>query len=220
MKPTVSQPFTITAFSAFSAAVAAFALAACSPSDGGETAALAGASPAANSTQVAQPTGAAVASVERQGAPVPLMPAQSPSTETIRTTPAGHAPAPDDAVQPAAPQPRGVDRSQVGAIAGIEPIRERPQGSGTGAVIGGVLGAVVGNQFGSGSGRAVMTGAGAVGGAIAGNNIERNRNTRVVGYRVSIRLDDGTTRTFQRSQLGNLQVGDRVQLDARSFHRV
>jgi hypothetical protein len=29
-----------------------------------------------------------------------------------------------------------------------------------------------------------------------------------------------TTRTFQRSQVGNLRLGDRVQLDANSFHRV
>ena len=137
----------------------------------------------------------------------------------MRTTPAAHAPARDDAVEPAAPSPRGADRSRVGSIASIEPIRERPQGSGTGAVIGGVVGAVVGNQFGSGSGRAVMTGAGAVGGAIAGNNIERNRNTRVVGHRVTVRLDNGTTRTFERPQVGNLRVGDRVRLDARSFRR-
>ena len=162
-----------------------------------------------------------VAAAQPVPAPAPQMPAQStPSNQPIRTTPAGYAPAPDDAVQPAAHQPRAVDRSRVGSITGIEPIRERPQGSGTGAVIGGVVGAVVGNQFGSGSGRAAMTGAGAVGGAIAGNNIERNRNTRVVGYRVSIRLDNGTTRTFQRTQVGNLHVGDRVELDAESFHRV
>jgi len=79
---------------------------------------------------------------------------------------------------------------------------------------------VLGHQFGSGTGKTVMTGAGAVGGAIAGNNIERNRNTRIVGYRVSVRLDNGTTRTFQRTQIGDLHVGDRVALDARSFHRV
>ena len=221
MKSTVSRPFRVTACSTLSAAAAAFALTACSPNEGAATAQPAAAPPAANSAQAVPPIGAAAPLVERQGAPVPQMPAQSISSNPpIRTTPTGYATAPDDAVPPAATQPRAVDSSRVGAITGIEPIRERPEGSGTGAVIGGVLGAVVGNQFGHGSGRAVMTGAGAVGGAIAGNNVERNRNTHVVGYRVSVRLDDGTTRTFRRSQVSNLRVGDRVELDAGSFHRV
>jgi hypothetical protein len=60
---------------------------------------------------------------------------------------------------------RSIDRSRIGSVESIEPIRERPQGMGTGAVIGGVLGAV------------------------AGNNVERNHREGVSGYRVSIRLD-------------------------------
>ena len=86
-------------------------------------------------------------------------------------------------------------------------------------MIGGVLGAVVGNQFGHGAGRAAMTGVGAAGGAIAGNNVERNYKTAVVGYRVNVRLDNGHTRTFQRTSIGNLQVGDRVRVDANGFRR-
>ena len=106
----------------------------------------------------------------------------------------------------------------VGSITSIEPIRTRPKGSGAGAVVGGVLGAVVGNQFGHGLGRAAMTGAGAAGGAIAGNNLERNYREGVSGYRVHVRLDNGSTRTFERSSIGNLHVGDRVRLDANGFH--
>jgi outer membrane lipoprotein SlyB len=113
-----------------------------------------------------------------------------------------------------------IDRSRIGSVQSIEPIRTRPQGSGAGAVVGGVLGAVVGHQFGSGVGRVAMTGLGAAGGAVAGNNVERNHNESISGYRVSIRLDNGTTRTFERSQVAGLQVGDRVRLDAESFHRV
>ena len=84
-----------------------------------------------------------------------------------------------------------------------------------------MLGGVLGNRFGSGNGRAAMTGIGAVGGAIAGNNVERNYKENIVGYRVHVRLDSGSTRTFQRSQLGGLHVGDRVRVDSSSgFHRV
>ncbi len=238
MKPTVAKPFTFAASSAITAAIAALCLAACSPNDGGE-----GVLSANGTGQGAAPAGAVAPPVQglpvppaavalapayapmpptqvAAAQPVPRLPAQSTSSTPQWTTPTGYAPAPADAAQPAAPQPRAADRHHVGAITSIEPVRERPEGSGTGAVVGGLLGAVVGNQFGHGTGRAVMTGAGAVGGAVAGNNIERNHNTHVVGYRVSVRLDDGTTHTFQRSQVGNLQVGDRVALDAGSFHRI
>ena len=244
MKPTVFKPSTFTAVSALTAAVAAFTLTACGPNDSAEAVQLA-AAPAAQ-TQTA-PTGKSVPPplVDRQGTPVPpvapvaLAPAPvyaPPPPVQVATAPrvlppppaypaqsgqpTSYAPAPNDAVQRPDPEPRAVDRSRVGSITSIEPIRERPQGNGTGAVIGGVLGAVVGNQFGHGGGRAVMTGAGAVGGAVLGNNIERNHRTAVIGYRVGIRLDSGATRSFQRTQVGGLQVGDRVQLDARSFRRV
>ncbi len=245
MKPTVRKPFTFTALGACSAIAAAFTLAACGPSDSADTAQLA-AGPSTATAAQGTPVPAAAPPVERGGVPVPpaalapapayapMPPTQVAATHPVPATPAmpaqsvsptrtptvGRTSTPDDAAPSAAPAPRAVDRSRVGAVTGIEPIRERPHGTGAGAVIGGVLGGVVGHQFGSGTGKAVMTGAGAVGGAIAGNNIERNRNTRVVGYRVSVRLDNGTTRTFQRTQIGDLHVGDRVALDARSFHRV
>ena len=64
-----------------------------------------------------------------------------------------------------------------------------------------------------------MTGLGAVGGAVAGNNVERNVRKQVVGYRVHVRLDDGRTRTFQRKQIGDLHVGDRVRVDGSGFRR-
>jgi uncharacterized protein YcfJ len=150
-------------------------------------------------------------------APQPAYPAQS--SYPAAPAPNAYAPLPNHvADRPVAES--AADRGHIGSVASIEPIRERPQGSGAGAVIGGVLGAVVGNQFGHGAGRAGMTGVGAVGGAIAGNNIERNHREAITGYRVGIRLDDGTTRSFERSQIGGLQVGDRVRVDAGSFRRV
>jgi uncharacterized protein YcfJ len=87
-------------------------------------------------------------------------------------------------------------------------------------VIGGVAGAVIGNQFGSGLGRAAMTGLGAAGGAVAGNNVERNMHEKIVGYRVDVRLDDGHSRVFERSHVGDLHVGDRIRVDGSGFHRV
>ncbi|HEY9027901.1 MAG TPA: glycine zipper 2TM domain-containing protein [Burkholderiaceae bacterium] len=106
-----------------------------------------------------------------------------------------------------------------GEVRSIEPIEERPQGSGAGAVIGGVLGGVVGNQFGHGNGRTAMTVLGAAGGAVAGHNVERSINKRIVGYRVSVRLDNGQVRTFQEPRLDGLRVGDRVRIEGKHLHR-
>jgi outer membrane lipoprotein SlyB len=118
-----------------------------------------------------------------------------------------------------APPVRAVNTALHGELSGIEPIRERPSGSGGGAVLGGVLGAVVGNQFGHGTGRAALTGLGAVGGAVAGNNVERNMKERVVGYRLSVRLDNGQIRSFEETRLDGLRIGDRVRIEGRHVRR-
>lgn len=227
-------PATLTAASAIAAAIAALTLSACDPNDTTEAAMVA----PSTQMQAAQPDApapvvpAAVTATPPpplQGTPVPAaapQPAYPPraaypaqSRYPAPTTPYADAPPPNPVIERHAAE-AAVDRGHVGSVARIEPIRERPQGSGAGAVIGGVLGAVVGNQFGHGAGRAGMTGAGAVGGAIAGNNLERNHREEITGYRVSIRLDNGATRTFERSQISGLQVGDRVQLGAGTFGRV
>lgn len=220
------------------AAVAAMTLMACGPRD--EPPMAAGApglsapadpalrpsgQPVPTATQTAppaySPSPVAVAPANSPTAPVPVAaPANKYAVSPATTNPADPAPEYRPAQAPArvAP-PKPVARNRVGEITSIEPIRTRPQGSGAGAVVGGVLGAVVGNQFGHGLGRAALTGAGAVGGALAGNNVERNYKEGVSGYRVVVRLDNGRTRVFDRTEVGNLHVGDRVRLDANSFHR-
>ena len=171
----------------------------------------------------------------QNGAPVAAAPAPSNAQPVPAAVPAP-APAPvamaAPAAQPApvaaAPAPRAVAKeparqvasANLGEVQSIEPIRTRPQGSGAGAVIGGVLGAVVGNQFGAGNGRAAMTGLGAIGGAVAGNNVERNRNEGIAGYRVSVRLDNGQSRTYEESSVDGLRVGDRVRVDGSRIRRV
>ncbi len=164
------------------------------------------------------PQVAAVQPTPQQGyaaspAPRPVPPATS--DDLARSEPA---PVPTRNARVAQREP--APASTRGAIERIDPITQRPQGNGTGAVIGGVAGALLGNQFGHGLGRAAMTGLGAAGGAVAGNNIERNVRKTVVGYRIHVRLDDGSTRTFERSQVGDLHVGDRVRVGHDGVHRV
>lgn len=235
-----SRSSRLTPARALAVALAATALAACGPRDA-PTAPMFGTAPAtAASTTVvapmqAQPDPAVSVRPVAMAADRPAQPASVYRDVPAPTTVArndGHEPQPAPSyAQPSqyAPSPRPVQVQQrapvaenrIGSVESIEPIHTRPQGSGAGAVIGGVLGGVLGNRFGSGNGRAAMTGIGAVGGAIAGNNVERNYKENIVGYRVHVRLDNGSTRTFQRSQLGNLRVGDRVRVDSSSgFHRV
>lgn len=117
---------------------------------------------------------------------------------------------------PAAPRVV-VPAHKLGAVSHIETLTERPKGTGVGAVAGGVVGGVLGHQVGDGNGQKVATAAGAVGGALLGNKIERDRKERVVGYNVQVTLDNGETRTFRRDSLNGLQVGSRVKVEGASI---
>ena len=91
------------------------------------------------------------------------------------------------------------------------------QTSGGGAILGAVLGGVVGNQFGSGSGRKVATGAGLIGGALAGNEIEKRNKISNQIYRVTVQMHNGLTQQFDYQQIGNLQVGDQVRVEGQQI---
>lgn len=111
---------------------------------------------------------------------------------------------------PQATTPRPAPSAHVGRVVGIDPIRTRPQGSGVGAVAGGVVGGLIGNKV---IGGTAATAIGAVGGAVAGNNLERNHREGVAGYHVHLRMDNGTSRTIDQTHIGSLHVGDRVRLE-------
>ena len=127
---------------------------------------------------------------------------------------------------PAAGQPSQNQQraySEFGRVINVEILRTPEQGrsSGLGAVIGGVAGAVVGRQIGGGSGRDAATVVGVVGGAVAGNEIEKNRNNSVrESYRVSIQLDNGTSRAYDVPSFGELRVGDRVRIENGQIFRM
>jgi outer membrane lipoprotein SlyB len=117
---------------------------------------------------------------------------------------------PKDRTAPA-PRAQAVRCPTCGVIEAIRAVEVQGEASGVGAVAGGVAGAVIGNQFGRGDGRAVMTIAGAAGGAYAGNAIERNMKKHTA-WRVTVRLDDGTLRTLSQSAQPPFAVGDRVRI--------
>ncbi len=103
------------------------------------------------------------------------------------------------------------DSSTYGTIDSINVVQTRGS-SGVGAVTGGLIGGLLGNQVGSGGGRTAATVAGAVGGAVVGNNVENTRNAGKEEYQITVRMDNGVTRTVQQDSVYDLRVGNRVRL--------
>lgn len=101
--------------------------------------------------------------------------------------------------------------SECGVIESIRAVEVKGQASGLGAVTGGVAGAVVGSQFGSGNGRTALGVLGAAGGAYAGHEIEKNMK-KTTSWRVTVRMDDGTTRSLIQPAQPAFGVGEKVKL--------
>jgi outer membrane lipoprotein SlyB len=99
-----------------------------------------------------------------------------------------------------------------GTVQSVDLVQAENQTSGAGAVLGGVIGGVIGRQIGGGSGRHVGTAVGVVGGAVAGNQIEKNQRGARDFYRVNVRFQDGSQRSFDYDQPVDLRPGDRVTL--------
>lgn len=100
---------------------------------------------------------------------------------------------------------------ECGTVESIESFTEKGQASGGGAVAGGVVGAIIGHQIGSGRGKDLATVAGAVGGAVAGHEIEKNVK-KVTRYRITLRMDDGTSQTLTLDAATGVNVGDKVKI--------
>lgn len=98
-----------------------------------------------------------------------------------------------------------------GTVESVREVKHEAQGTGLGAVAGTLLGGVVGNQMGKGNGNTAMTVLGAVGGAFAGNEVEKNvRGTKQ--YEIVVRLDDGGSRVLTQPQAPIWHSGDRVRI--------
>lgn len=101
-----------------------------------------------------------------------------------------------------------------GVVESVQPVTRKGDASGVGAVAGGVIGAVAGNQVGKGDGRKAMTVLGAIGGGLAGHEIEKRKNSVTV-QQVKVRMDDGSIRTVEQAEAP--KVGERVQLEGNAL---
>ena len=117
------------------------------------------------------------------------------------------------------PQPAYGYQQQYGTVTAIQPLSNAASPGGVaGTVVGAVVGGVLGNQIGRGHGRDVATVVGALGGAVAGNSIGQQMGGPS-GYRVSVQLNDGSTRAFDLPNPGDLHPGDRVRVDGNQIAR-
>jgi outer membrane lipoprotein SlyB len=116
------------------------------------------------------------------------------------------------AASPAAPEHHAAAPAcaTCGVVESVTPFKQKGEGSGVGAVAGGVLGGVVGNQVGGGNGRKAMTVLGAIGGGLAGNEIEKRQRSTTL-YSVKVRMEDGSLRSVTQQTAPS--VGQKVTLD-------
>ena len=98
-----------------------------------------------------------------------------------------------------------------GTIELIEVI-PRANSVGLGTLAGAASGGILGYQFGGGMGKAVTTVAGAAGGAYVGNEVDKKGVADDPVYKVTIRMEDGTTQSFAQESEPLVKQGDRVKI--------
>ena len=145
--------------------------------------------------------------------------AETPAPVTIAQNapipaPAATFPPPPATMPPPPPPPAETVKPiclDCGVIESVHEIERKGAGTGVGAVAGGLLGGVLGRQTGSGHGRDAMTVLGAIGGAVAGNEIEKNTK-KLRNYQIMIRFDDGPSRLITQDNPPAWRSGDRIRL--------
>ncbi len=87
------------------------------------------------------------------------------------------------------------------------------QHRGLGAIVGGLGGLGIGSLIGGGTGRDVAMVAGALGGALLGNEVQKRRDQPEPGQQIIVRLRSGVLVQITQPLNPNLRVGQRVYVD-------
>lgn len=129
--------------------------------------------------------------------------AKQPSTSYTEARPAAAAPVCQDC----------------GTVSAITAVKVKGKGSGLGAVAGAIAGVAVGNQIGDGKGTDVAKVVGAIGGAYAGNQAEKYARADTV-FDVTVRMDNGSTRTVRVGDASSVSSGSRVRVVGENLERM
>ena len=100
--------------------------------------------------------------------------------------------------------------ARIGTVESVREVVEQKDPSGAGLIVGGLVGGGLGSLVGSGTGRTVATVVGALGGAYAGNRIEKSQSQVV--YQIGVKYDDGSWATIRQAAPTGLRIGDRVRI--------
>ena len=147
--------------------------------------------------------------VKAQPAPAPAQSPQPARTTTAKAPQRAPAQAPAQAQAPV----RAICAS-CGTVESVTAVQQKGEGSGLGVAGGAVAGGLLGNQVGGGNGKTAMTVIGAVGGAFAGNEIEKRARATTV-YDVKVRMEDGSVRTLRRAD--PVAAGTKVQIEGNAL---
>ncbi len=184
-------------------------------SPGAAPSAQAGAAPAAAMTAAATTAGATAATTAATTAAATHAQGHVSNGASTRRAPHERATEPVARAQPdLATQPATLC-TNCGVVEGVREVQREGKGTGLGAVAGGLLGGVVGHQMGGGNGKTALTVLGALGGGLAGNEIEKRQRSQTF-YEVRVRMDDGTVRSF--TQASAPAPGSHVTVDAQGVH--
>jgi outer membrane lipoprotein SlyB len=84
---------------------------------------------------------------------------------------------------------------------------------GIGAVVGGIAGAGIGSLIGAGTGRDVAMVLGAVGGAVAGNKMQKKYDQPVAGEQIVVRVTNGVLVSVTQAGYSGLRKGQKVYIE-------
>ena len=113
---------------------------------------------------------------------------------------------------------RKVACDNCGVVVSVKEIEQEGKGSGLGVIAGGVAGGIIGNQVGQGTGRDLATLAGLVGGAFAGNTVEKKiKKTNV--YDVTVKLGNGEERVIRYTTAPGVMAGDMIKVEGEKIVR-
>jgi len=111
------------------------------------------------------------------------------------------------------PQPGEVEirRGTIEQITAVQLASNHHQG--VGAVVGGLAGLGIGSLIGGGTGRDVAMVLGAVGGAVAGNEIQKKHDKPVAGQQIIVRTGNGVLVAVTQPVNPGLRVGQGVYIE-------
>jgi outer membrane lipoprotein SlyB len=111
-------------------------------------------------------------------------------------------------------QAPGAMEIRQGVIEQITPMDlQSSQHTGVGAVVGGLTGVGLGSLIGGGTGRDVAMVAGAIGGAIAGNEVQKRYDRPQPGQQIIVRVKSGVLVDVMQPVNPALRVGQQVFIE-------